>query len=204
MSRRSTTRRSTSPRASSACSRSCCSGRAGWSARNSWSTGCASWGEEVSNNAIEVYVHRLRKKIEVGGVRIVTVRGLGYCLERFTDTQRRGGDGRRRLIGRHAGRRRYAHRRASARSTLLRSSRAARTSRAPPPPPATTDGYKNPLRAFPRAELAVRRDPRLDAGAAAAAVADERDAHLPRRPVDRQRPVRPHPAAKPWPCSAIT
>jgi hypothetical protein len=26
------------------------------------------WGEEVSNNAIEVYVHRLRKKIEVGGV----------------------------------------------------------------------------------------------------------------------------------------
>jgi two-component system OmpR family response regulator len=29
-----------------------------------------SWGEEVSNNAIEVYVHRLRKKIEVGGVRI--------------------------------------------------------------------------------------------------------------------------------------
>jgi two-component system, OmpR family, response regulator len=45
-----------------------------------------SWGEEVSNNAIEVYVHRLRKKIEVGGVRIVTVRGLGYYLERFTDT----------------------------------------------------------------------------------------------------------------------
>jgi two-component system, OmpR family, response regulator len=44
-----------------------------------------SWGEEVSNNAIEVYVHRLRKKIEVGGVRIVTVRGLGYYLERFTD-----------------------------------------------------------------------------------------------------------------------
>jgi two-component system OmpR family response regulator len=32
------------------------------------------WGEEVSNNAIEVYVHRLRKKIEVGGVRIATVR----------------------------------------------------------------------------------------------------------------------------------
>jgi two-component system OmpR family response regulator len=40
------------------------------------------WGEEVSHNAIEVYVHRLRKKIETGGVRIVTVRGLGYCLER--------------------------------------------------------------------------------------------------------------------------
>lgn len=41
------------------------------------------WGEEVSNNAIEVYVHRLRKKIELGGIRIATVRGLGYCLEKF-------------------------------------------------------------------------------------------------------------------------
>ena len=41
------------------------------------------WGDEVSNNAIEVYVHRLRKKIEQGGIRIATVRGLGYCLERL-------------------------------------------------------------------------------------------------------------------------
>jgi two-component system OmpR family response regulator len=40
------------------------------------------WGEEVSTNAIEVYVHRLRKKLETGGVKIVTVRGLGYCLEK--------------------------------------------------------------------------------------------------------------------------
>ena len=43
------------------------------------------WGEEVSNNAIEVYVHRLRKKIETGGIRIATVRGLGYCLEKFSE-----------------------------------------------------------------------------------------------------------------------
>ncbi|MFB1017352.1 MAG: response regulator transcription factor [Burkholderiaceae bacterium] len=42
------------------------------------------WGEEVSNNAIEVYIHRLRKKIEKGPVRIATVRGLGYCLEKIT------------------------------------------------------------------------------------------------------------------------
>ncbi|MGA2552226.1 MAG: response regulator transcription factor [Burkholderiaceae bacterium] len=41
------------------------------------------WGEEVSNNAIEVYVHRLRKKIEIEGIRIATVRGLGYCLEKY-------------------------------------------------------------------------------------------------------------------------
>ena len=40
------------------------------------------WGEEVSPNAIEVYVHRLRKKLEPGGVRIVTVRGLGYSIEK--------------------------------------------------------------------------------------------------------------------------
>lgn len=42
---------------------------------------CA-WGEEVSTNAIEVYIHRLRKKLESGGVRITTLRGLGYCLEK--------------------------------------------------------------------------------------------------------------------------
>jgi len=40
------------------------------------------WGDEVTTNAIEVYVHRLRKKLEPGGIRIVTVRGLGYCLDR--------------------------------------------------------------------------------------------------------------------------
>jgi two-component system, OmpR family, response regulator len=38
------------------------------------------WGEEVSANAIEVYVHRLRRKLEPGGVYITTLRGLGYCL----------------------------------------------------------------------------------------------------------------------------
>jgi two-component system OmpR family response regulator len=40
------------------------------------------WGEEVSTNAVEVYIHRLRKKLEAGDVKILTVRGLGYCLER--------------------------------------------------------------------------------------------------------------------------
>jgi len=38
------------------------------------------WGEEVSTNAIEVYVHRLRKKLEPSQVRITTMRGLGYSL----------------------------------------------------------------------------------------------------------------------------
>jgi two-component system OmpR family response regulator len=31
-------------------------------------------------------MHRLRRKLEGGGVRIATVRGLGYCLERPLDT----------------------------------------------------------------------------------------------------------------------
>jgi two-component system OmpR family response regulator/two-component system response regulator TctD len=41
-----------------------------------------SWGEEVSSNAIEVYIHRLRRKLDPSGIRIVTMRGLGYCLEK--------------------------------------------------------------------------------------------------------------------------
>ena len=39
------------------------------------------WGEEVSLNAIEVYVHRLRRKLEAAGVEIVTVRGVGYRIQ---------------------------------------------------------------------------------------------------------------------------
>jgi two-component system OmpR family response regulator len=40
------------------------------------------WNEEVSSNAIEVYVHRLRKKLEPVGANIRTVRGMGYLLDR--------------------------------------------------------------------------------------------------------------------------
>ncbi len=40
------------------------------------------WEEEVGANAIEVYVHRLRKKLETAGVSIRTIRGLGYLLEK--------------------------------------------------------------------------------------------------------------------------
>ncbi|HSQ05247.1 MAG TPA: response regulator transcription factor [Burkholderiales bacterium] len=41
------------------------------------------WEEEVGANAIEVYVHRLRKKLEPAGVNIRTVRGLGYLLDKL-------------------------------------------------------------------------------------------------------------------------
>lgn len=40
------------------------------------------WGDEISHNAIEVYIHRLRKKLEDANLNITTVRGLGYCLEK--------------------------------------------------------------------------------------------------------------------------
>ncbi len=41
----------------------------------------ANWDESLSENAIEVYVSRLRAKIEPAGLRIRTVRGFGYLLE---------------------------------------------------------------------------------------------------------------------------
>ena len=42
------------------------------------------YSEEASNNAIEVYIHRLRKKVEPAGVTIRTVRGLGYIIENLS------------------------------------------------------------------------------------------------------------------------
>lgn len=40
------------------------------------------FNDEAGVNAVEIYVHRLRKKLEPAGVRIRTVRGLGYLLEK--------------------------------------------------------------------------------------------------------------------------
>jgi len=39
------------------------------------------WDEGVGDNAVEVYVHRLRRKLADSGVMIRTLRGLGYLLE---------------------------------------------------------------------------------------------------------------------------
>jgi len=39
------------------------------------------WDEEVGPNAIEISVHRLRRKLQDVGVGIKTIRGLGYLLE---------------------------------------------------------------------------------------------------------------------------
>lgn len=44
------------------------------------------WGDEVGSNAIEVYVHRVRKKLEPLGVDIRTVRGMGYLLDKVDES----------------------------------------------------------------------------------------------------------------------
>jgi len=39
------------------------------------------WGEDMTQNAVEVYISRLRLKIADAGVTIRTIRGFGYMLE---------------------------------------------------------------------------------------------------------------------------
>jgi len=41
--------------------------------------------DALSPQALEIYVHRLRRKLEGSGVRIRTLRGLGYLLEQGAD-----------------------------------------------------------------------------------------------------------------------
>jgi DNA-binding response OmpR family regulator len=41
------------------------------------------WDDTLGKNAIEVYMHRLRKKLLSVGVEIRTVRGLGYMLDKL-------------------------------------------------------------------------------------------------------------------------
>lgn len=43
------------------------------------------WQDDISTNAIEKLMSRLRSKIEVAGITIRTVRGLGYFLEKPDD-----------------------------------------------------------------------------------------------------------------------
>ena len=42
------------------------------------------WNEELTDGAIELYVHRLRKKLENTDVNLRTVRGFGYLLQPLT------------------------------------------------------------------------------------------------------------------------
>lgn len=50
-----------------------------------------SWDEEITPNAIEKFISRLRAKLEPAGVTIRTVRGLGYYLERPSGSEHEAG-----------------------------------------------------------------------------------------------------------------
>jgi two-component system OmpR family response regulator len=39
------------------------------------------WDDVSSSNAVEVFIHRLRKKLEACGMDIRTVRGMGYLVD---------------------------------------------------------------------------------------------------------------------------
>jgi two-component system, OmpR family, response regulator len=41
-----------------------------------------SWDDVSTSNTVEVFIHRLRKKLEPMGVNIRTVRGMGYLIDR--------------------------------------------------------------------------------------------------------------------------
>jgi two-component system OmpR family response regulator len=41
------------------------------------------WTQDLSINAVEVYISRLRSRLEPAGIKIRTVRGFGYMLEAF-------------------------------------------------------------------------------------------------------------------------
>ena len=43
------------------------------------------WESEIGSNAVEVYIHRLRKKLESTGITIRTIHGLGYLMEEFVE-----------------------------------------------------------------------------------------------------------------------
>jgi len=41
------------------------------------------WDEAASSNAVEVFIYRLRKKLEPSGVDVRTIRGMGYLIEKW-------------------------------------------------------------------------------------------------------------------------
>ena len=44
----------------------------------------STWEIEVTHNAIEIIIHRLRKKLENSDLSLRTIRGLGYLVEKPT------------------------------------------------------------------------------------------------------------------------
>ena len=53
-----------------------------------WESDPAAAASLMNTNTPEVYIHRLRKKLECSGATITTVRGLGYCFEKSAHESR--------------------------------------------------------------------------------------------------------------------
>src|SRR5262249_40824179 len=47
------------------------------------------WEQELTDNGLDIAVHRLRRKLDGAGVRIRTIRGLGYILEESSGDDRK-------------------------------------------------------------------------------------------------------------------
>ncbi|WMJ68415.1 response regulator [Stenotrophomonas sp. 24(2023)] len=43
------------------------------------------WGQDLTDNGLDIALHRLRRKLQPGGMGIRTVRGLGYMLEEVNE-----------------------------------------------------------------------------------------------------------------------
>jgi two-component system OmpR family response regulator len=43
------------------------------------------WDQDLTDNGLDIAIHRLRRKLQGSGVRVRTVRGLGYLLEEIDD-----------------------------------------------------------------------------------------------------------------------
>jgi two-component system, OmpR family, response regulator len=43
------------------------------------------WDQELTDNGLDIAIHRLRRKLEGSGTGVRTIRGLGYLLEEATD-----------------------------------------------------------------------------------------------------------------------
>jgi two-component system OmpR family response regulator len=44
------------------------------------------WDQELTDNGLDIAIHRLRRKLRGSGTGVRTIRGLGYLLEEATDT----------------------------------------------------------------------------------------------------------------------
>lgn len=55
------------------------------SSRNQLIEALCNWDEELTDNGLDIALHRLRRKLRPGGMGIRTVRGLGYMLEEGTE-----------------------------------------------------------------------------------------------------------------------